>query len=648
MIKVWGSFSILVVVALVVLLAPAAVFLAPAVSVVEAAVTQELTANFSLDTAAVNGTWHGFTFGSGGGLEAPGARMEQFTRSGVNRTTTLSGCNFREYSRYTGTISGDISGSLDFKFNMWDFATDYPYTPDYHTGSHFGTMFGRGYVDEGGGDTFYFVMIADLDGTSWFSTAAGRGLLVSYDETGAYSGHKVIGSFDIDISSGVYSGTMNLRNYPPDEIVYQGITRAESDGKGDGALKEDNRDLVAEDLDLVYFNRSLGNYHTESCAYDEAGLEEATPGEEGPQTITSSPLGAGGLVTNSRNGFVDAGQVFLGVYREGVVTTNSCLDDTYATTGDDGTTHGWLYQILFLDMPYTTTWWPDQLGFMITSFDMPQQPTEDYAGMESYGENEMKFEPAFSGPCETHSNTTSWELRPTPKPLSCNPPSGSQGDTMNVTVSGRYFLRFSDFITGSSIDFGPGITVNYWTLTNPSPVDNNITVNITIDGGAALGYRDVNLTACFGNGTANETNQMGTLVDGFEVIAPTSNITGTVYEANCSPLAGADVVLSGPEANSTTTNGAGQYTFTVSTEGSYTVNVTKGGLTYAEKWANVTVLGSDVTCDFKGMDAPYRTAPDGLYVIKCSNLWLWGGGYGEFALDAQRVSDVLYAWTHPS
>ena len=128
-------------------------------------------------------------------------------------------------------------------------------------------------------------------------------------------------------------------------------------------------------------------------------------------------------------------------------------------------------------------------------------------------------------------------------------------------------------------------------------------------------------------------------------------IEGTVYEANASLLGGAAVVLklNGSEVANTTTNASGYYSFSVDAKGNYTVNVTRGGLTSSEKRANITALGQSITCDFKGMDAPYRTAPNGLYVIKCSNLWLWGGGYPPgFALTAQRVSDVLYAWTHPS
>jgi len=131
-------------------------------------------------------------------------------------------------------------------------------------------------------------------------------------------------------------------------------------------------------------------------------------------------------------------------------------------------------------------------------------------------------------------------------------------------------------------------------------------------------------------------------------VFPTANITGWVYEANASPLDGATVNLTGPEANSTTTNASGYYNFTVNATGDYTVNVTKGGLTYSAKGVNVTAMGQNYTCNFSGVDAPYRTAPDILYCLKCSNLWLYGASWGEFALDATRVSDILYAWKNPS
>jgi len=136
-----------------------------------------------------------------------------------------------------------------------------------------------------------------------------------------------------------------------------------------------------------------------------------------------------------------------------------------------------------------------------------------------------------------------------------------------------------------------------------------------------------------------------------KVESPPAIIEGTTYQANATLLPQANVTLklNGVEKGNVTSNATGYYNFTVTKTGNYTVNVTKGGLTYAEKWANVTAPNQTITCDFKGVDAPYLTAPNGLYCLKCSNLWLYGASYPPgFALNASRVSDVLYAWTHPS
>ena len=130
-----------------------------------------------------------------------------------------------------------------------------------------------------------------------------------------------------------------------------------------------------------------------------------------------------------------------------------------------------------------------------------------------------------------------------------------------------------------------------------------------------------------------------------------ATIEGTTYEASANLLAGASIALEldGEEVATTTSDASGCYSFTVNQTGNYTVSVTKGGFTSQSKWANVTALGQTRTADFKGMDAPYPTAPDGLYVIKCCNAWLCGAHYPPgFALNAVRVSDVTYAWVYPS
>jgi len=655
MAKISGSFSILLVLALLVLMVPAAVLLGPLATVVEAAnVTEELTASFVLNTVSTNGAWYNFNWGDGG--SAPW-RGEQFTRQGVDQSAARANSGFREYSNYSGTISGGMSGTLRMKFNMWCFNLTYPYTPVYNvSGTYFGTMFGRGEVTTASG-AFPFVMIADLDGARNFTGALGKGLMMSYNETGIYANRQISGEFDITITNAsYYSGTMTMRNYPTEEIVAQGWTNASNSG-ADGQVKEDTRDTVAEGLDLVYFNSFRGDYHTESSGYGDAGLEEATRGEEGSQHIqVSASLGTGGLAANSRNNFVDAGRVLLNAQLEGVVTTRVYLNDTYAATGNDGSLHGWLYQTLTLDMPYTSAGagtWVNQNGFMMCNFAGANLSTEDYVGIETQGNQIMSFKAALSGPYDAHSNTSSWDLRPTPKPLACNSSNGTAGTTMNVTISGRYFLRHSSFINGSTISFGPGITVNGWTVGNTSPIENTVTVNISIAANATEGYRDVNLTACFAYGKASATNQTGTLANGFYVTVPatTATINGTVFEANADPVSGADVVLKcgGSTVNTTTTNATGYYNFTVNATCNYTVNVTKGGLTYAQKWANITALGQKITVDFKGLDAPYPKAPSSLYCLKCSNLWLYGDSYpAGFKLDAQRVSDILYAWTHPT
>jgi len=152
-------------------------------------------------------------------------------------------------------------------------------------------------------------------------------------------------------------------------------------------------------------------------------------------------------------------------------------------------------------------------------------------------------------------------------------------------------------------------------------------------------------------GAVNE----GAMVKGTTYEAEASSagatVAGTTYEANTNLLAGASIVLEldGEEVAGTTSDANGGYSFTVGGVGNYTVTVTKGGFTSQSKWADVTALEQSYTVDFKGVDAPYPTAPSGSYVLKCSNLWLCGAYYPQgFALDSSRVVNVLYAWVHPS
>jgi len=182
--------------------------------------------------------------------------------------------------------------------------------------------------------------------------------------------------------------------------------------------------------------------------------------------------------------------------------------------------------------------------------------------------------------------------------------------------------------------------------------DYDIGRGVTSGGGGEKGSEHYAVIDVIGQGGVGRFNSAGFVLEaGFLTPATSATVKGTVYEANTSVLDGAEVVLlcGGSPVASTTTNASGYYSFKVNATGNYSVNVTRGGFTYSEKGANITALGQRLTIDFKGMDAPYPTAPDGLYCIKCSNLWLYGASYPEgFALDATRVSDMLYDWTHPS
>ena len=214
----------------------------------------------------------------------------------------------------------------------------------------------------------------------------------------------------------------------------------------------------------------------------------------------------------------------------------------------------------------------------------------------------------------------------------------------NNTIYNNYFNN-----TNNAYDDG----TNAWNITK--------TAGTNIIGGPYLGgnywsdYAGVDPNYDGLGDTLVPYNSSGNIQNGGDylpLVYPSATTEGTVYEANTSALGGANVVLlcGGSEIASTTSDATGYYNFRVEATGNYTVNVTKGGFfSPVQKWANITALNQTITRDFKGMDAPYRTAPDGYYCIKCSNLWLCGGWYPEgFALDATRVSDVLYAWTHPS
>ena len=609
MAKAGKFFPIFAVLTLLILLAPA-VILTPGGSVAQAGdanTTAELEVNFSV-TENIDGDWRNFTAGIS---EVP-VTLKQYTRADVNNTqamgsnVTMPGCALRNYTTASGTVSGDLSGNISLKFNIARYNATYPGALYYGSATSFGLIVGRGDVDCGGGNSFTFTFIGDYDSNNNMSSAVGKGYMVSTNENGTYSSHKIIGEIDFSKSGSSYTGTFHLRNYPPEEIFY--YLNANLNASANSSVIQEPRDPIYKPMNLVYLNPIYGDYHTVQTSAtppdDKVTLEEIAEGQEPLKNITGGFMGKNGTIDGSRNSFVSGGQAGSGAELEGIATEHLIMNDTYAKTGNDSTLHGILHQILLLDILHTVRtslqlgvpMW--QLGYAFSSFGMPNQGTESYAGTESYGYVNMGLTLQLP-PANLHqqSSTLSYALLPHPKVASVTPASGLPNTTMNVTIGGKYFVRAGPTAPGASVSFGSGITVNSWSLQNSSGMDNAIIANITIAAGATLGSRDVNVTACFGYENATfRTYESGVKVGGFTVGVAGSTLQGHV---GLSSLPATNITVRFFTPNTTTqvmkkygsTNSSGNFTIGNITAGTYDVAV-KGETSLANLVTNVTFSSS--------------------------------------------------------
>ncbi len=165
-------------------------------------------------------------------------------------------------------------------------------------------------------------------------------------------------------------------------------------------------------------------------------------------------------------------------------------------------------------------------------------------------------------PPGTATLTSGFTVKQAPPAIaSVNPNQGIQGQTENVTITGNYF-------TGATlVSFGPGITVNSFT------VDNNtqITVSITIDGAATAGYRDVSVTTPDGSDT--EANAF--LVVGIPTISSVSPSQAVQGQALSITITGTNLlgVTTVDFGSWITVNG-----FTVDSNTQITASITVSGL----------------------------------------------------------------------
>ena len=515
MAKLWTSFSVLLVVVMLLFLAPTLLLPGENVALGSSGnTTQEIEAGFNF-TEDSGGGWQNFTAGGMWIDEPYGLCLEQYTREHVIRHTILGGCQFRNYTSGNGTVSpGDLNGTLWMQWHTVLFNQTYNLTPKYNVtlfnATKFGWMVGRGYFKDGSNpnDNFTFVFFIDFDSNSDMSTIAGKGFMESVNQSGRWANatggqdvpdnmHKIIGDFDITKNGTTYTGNFHLRDYPPEEVFSRGWVNVT------GMVNQEVTDPIHVGLDLVNF-RADGPYPTNTLSNKTTDWEEINWGKDPIKTVNSSnSMGTGGKMDISRNTilYLEINTIDSWVRIQGTSGCNLVIDDTYGVTGDDGSAHGKLYELLALyipdqQLPFTQFF--NQGGFTFTPFGLPHLSTECYAGEETFADASIDIE-SVNANARQNSWDQSYGLYPHPQLASISPSSGYVGETLDVTIKGKYLLRADNYATNTgSVSFGTGITVNNYSFKNTSAIDNEIIARITIDPAASTGARTVNVTSCFG------------------------------------------------------------------------------------------------------------------------------------------------------
>jgi len=236
-------------------------------------------------------------------------------------------------------------------------------------------------------------------------------------------------------------------------------------------------------------------------------------------------------------------------------------------------------------------------------FGMPNPSTESYAGSESFVLANVSLEASTFNPLQ-YSDDWSYGLYPHPKVESVTPGSGYPGETLNVVIKGKYFLKAGPDMPGSSWSLGPGITVNSWSLKNSSPIDNEIQACITVDPGAAQTSRDANVTACFSYYNITYRRYMSGVLDSAFTVKPlTVTLEGSQSFSYVEPFVvtifdNATHNQVGSPIN-TLTNTTGTFVISNLTAGTYDVGI-KSTRSVSEMEFNVT-LSSTAVVDFGTM-----------------------------------------------
>ena len=631
MAKLWPSVSVVLVFIMLLFLAPTLLLMpAQIVSANPDAVTEEIQANFSFTVDGSGGDWYVFQAGSGGVQGTPPRlALVQYTRPNllVNGTTAnVSGCGFRNYTTGSGTVTGtvgNLNGTMTLEWITFRFNKTYTLSPKYMTAVNFGWMSGRGhYYDTNTSNNFTFVFVADFDCNGDMTVAAGKGFIESVEENGRFGNmadppedrHHIMGSLYIALSSGTYTGNFSLRNYPPEEVYDEGQLNVT------GGVLQENTDAITTGSLKILNMTSDGSMTTPPDTLWPVGFEEIDWGRDPIKTINASErLGTNATMDITRDSVLYLSQskpgggdiVWVRIQANPICILH--INDTYAVTGPDNSPYGELWELLLLSLPQqylevnqTDPNYFNQTGYTFNPFGpvngKASSATGCYAGTESFANAEIHIQ-AVVGEAVQWSRDMTYGLFPHPKVETVFPSAGVAGATMKVKITGKYFTRAagqkSGFVPNSgSVSFGSGITVNNYTITS-SAVDDQIIANITIDGGASAGSRDVNVTSCFGysSGSGSAPYESGVKSGGFSVVGTGATMEGhasLVRKAGASWITPLDVRMFEAGGNLTfeqfpasgTTNATGVFVLSGRAPGTYDIGI--------KNWTSLSKLSTNV------------------------------------------------------
>jgi len=575
------SFCVAVVVTLSLLLVPA---VAPPVALASPGpdLPNPLTVTFDANITST-GAYNAFNVVPDPGNGSYGV---QFSRAPVLYWNNLTNCKFYNISNATGAISGDLSGGISLSWNRLDLNMSYPNSSQWFVGSPdgFGILYIKGNLTTSQLGNFNFVAAGDLDYKSTTVKGAGRICTVIPWQAPPVNGSLndvLIGEItNYTLTASKISGSLSLRYYnrTKGEIATNWSYMTLS-----GVLGADVVDNITSSVSLIQFTKN--NLVTDP-SYTVA-MEESTSNREVPQNITGGDFGVGGTLTLNRTGVMSYLRISdMNLPKDSVHAIRNTQDNWNSTTAN--VTGGLSYSIVVVDMFNFTEAGVDQHAYtFMPGYSPGYTGTGYFAGFESFliAATHIDLDENIYG------QDYSFDLLPTPVVSSVSPCVGQAGQTLSVTIKGKWFL-VNETYNPLTISFGPNVTVNSHAVVN----DTVITANITIGGGAGTGASNVSVT---------KRNLTGTLSGGFGVGAA---VEGQVTfpgraggNANIEPF---NVTVKDAGTNNTvwtgtsTTNVGGVFTVTGLAPGSYDIRI-KNATCLREKVTNVTLtLGNSTVAVF--------------------------------------------------